>query len=48
MHLSTSKRIPWRHNDINDLEKKLQKIQTKEKVLVLIESIYSGDGPWHP
>lgn len=40
--LGVSKRIRFRHNDVEDLNKKLQKIEGEK--LVIVESIYSMDG----
>lgn len=48
MRLSRSTTIPWRHNDLADLETKLKKSGTKQHRFVLIESIYSCDGSSAP
>lgn len=40
--LSLATRLPFKHNDLNQLERKLEK--TKGNVFVVVESIYSMDG----
>ena len=48
VHLSRSRRFYFRHNDLNDLERQLQKQGSKRKrkgaVWILVESLYSMDG----
>ncbi|MFZ6013783.1 MAG: aminotransferase class I/II-fold pyridoxal phosphate-dependent enzyme, partial [Bacteroidota bacterium] len=44
--LSLASRHPFRHNDLNDLERKLKK--ATGKIFVAIESIYSMDGDESP
>ena len=46
MRLSHANRVKFKHNDLNDLEKKLQQIAGKK--IVAIESIYSMDGDEAP
>lgn len=46
MRLSEAKKFPFRHNDLESLEKRLQK--TSPPVFVLIESIYSISGDLAP
>jgi 8-amino-7-oxononanoate synthase len=41
--LSLASRFPFHHNDVNDLEKKLQRIK-EGHIFIAIESIYSMDG----
>jgi 8-amino-7-oxononanoate synthase len=41
--LSLAFRFPFHHNDVNDLEKKLQRIK-EGHIFIVIESIYSMDG----
>lgn len=47
MRLSFGKRIKFRHNDISDLENKLRSANA-EKIIVIIESVYSMDGDMAP
>ena len=42
IRLSLANSFSFRHNDINDLEKKIQ--QAKGKIFVVVESVYSMDG----
>jgi 8-amino-7-oxononanoate synthase len=44
--LSLAKRYSFRHNDLDDLEKKIS--QSKGRVFIVIESIYSMDGDESP
>jgi 8-amino-7-oxononanoate synthase len=41
--LSLASRFPFHHNDVNDLEKKLDRIK-EGRVFIVVESIYSMDG----
>ncbi len=45
--LSLAARHPFRHNDVNDLERKLARAKADKKIIV-IESIYSMDGDEAP
>jgi 8-amino-7-oxononanoate synthase len=47
MRLSPLKKLSFRHNDLSDLQNKLETLKGKEKAIVLVESVYSmdGDGP---
>lgn len=45
--LSLAARHPFRHNDVNDLEKKLSRVK-EGKSIIAIESIYSMDGDEAP
>lgn len=47
LRLSLAKRFPFRHNNVDDLEKKLERTNAKRKFIV-IESIYSMDGDTSP
>src|SRR5260221_5194135 len=40
-------KLKFAHNDLNDLEKKLQPL-TGETVVIVAESVYSMDGDWAP
>jgi 8-amino-7-oxononanoate synthase len=42
--LSFANHIPFKHNDLEDLEKKLQSYQNAPAVFVILESVYSMDG----
>src|SRR3989344_4797750 len=42
--LSDAEAIPFKHNDTEDLEKKLNKIKDKDNKLIFVEGIYSMDG----
>jgi 8-amino-7-oxononanoate synthase len=42
--LSFAQHIPFKHNDLEDLEKKLQASQSANTIFVVIESVYSMDG----
>lgn len=44
--LSLAKRFSFRHNDLNDLEKKIK--QSQGKVFIVVESLYSMDGDQCP
>ena len=46
-HSSAQKKI-FKHNDINDLEKKLQKISIQSSKIIVFESVYSMDGDFSP
>ena len=46
-HSSAQKKI-FKHNDINDLEKKLQKIPIQSSKIIVFESVYSMDGDFSP
>ena len=46
MHLGKSKSVPFRHNNLHSLEKKLQ--EASPPVFVLVESIYSISGDFAP
>jgi 8-amino-7-oxononanoate synthase len=41
--LSLASRFPFQHNDVDDLEKKLQRIK-EGRIFIVVESIYSMDG----
>ena len=47
MRLSLAQRVKFKHNDVNDLEKKLQNTEGGKKY-VAIESLYSMDGDFAP
>jgi 8-amino-7-oxononanoate synthase len=47
LRLCFAERFPFKHNDLNDLEKKLSKINVKHK-FVVVESVYSMDGDLCP
>lgn len=47
IRLSLAERFPFRHNDLNDLEKKLSKSAHQRKFIVF-ESVYSMDGDLAP
>ncbi len=42
--LSFAQHIPFKHNDLEDLEKKIMANQTAQTIFVVIESVYSMDG----
>ncbi|GAB4466217.1 MAG: pyridoxal phosphate-dependent aminotransferase family protein [Thermoflexibacter sp.] len=42
--LSFANHIPFKHNDLEDLEKKLQNYQNASAIFVILESVYSMDG----
>jgi 8-amino-7-oxononanoate synthase len=46
MRLSLAARFPFRHNDVNDLEKKIRSVSGN--VFVVAESVYSMDGDESP
>ena len=46
-HSSAQKKI-FKHNDINDLEKKLKKISIHSSKIIVFESVYSMDGDFSP
>ncbi len=46
-HSNAQKKI-FKHNDINDLEKKLQKISIHSSKIIVFESVYSMDGDFSP
>ncbi len=48
MRLSRAKKIVYKHNDMEDLEKKLRKHGGKEQNIVITESIFSMDGDIAP
>jgi 8-amino-7-oxononanoate synthase len=48
IRLSNAKYYKFKHNDLNDLEHKLQKTDTYTKKLVVIESVYSMEGDFAP
>jgi 8-amino-7-oxononanoate synthase len=45
--LSLAERHSFRHNDLNDLEKKIQRTKTR-RIIIAVESIYSMDGDQCP
>ncbi len=47
MRLSVAKRYKFKHNDVDDLRRKL-KLASGDKIYVLVESIYSMDGDLAP
>ena len=46
-HSNAQKKI-FKHNDMNDLEKKLQKISIQSSKIIVFESVYSMDGDFSP
>ncbi len=44
MRLSQAKTYRFKHNDMADLEKKIQQFNTAETLYVVVESVYSMDG----
>lgn len=46
LRLSLAKRFPFKHNDLNDLEKKIR--QSSGQIYVVVEGIYSMDGDQCP
>lgn len=49
MRLSKAHQVPWRHNDVQHLEKRLKSIKkTNDRIFVLVESLYSCDGSLAP
>lgn len=48
MRLNGAKCLPFRHNDLSHLEKRLKKCTTKGTRFICIESIYSTDGSRAP
>ena len=46
-HSNAQKKI-FKHNDINDLEKKLQKTPIQSSKIIVFESVYSMDGDFSP
>lgn len=48
MRLCRVKAVPWRHNDLNHLEKHLKEKRHQKSRFVLVESIYSCDGSQAP
>jgi 8-amino-7-oxononanoate synthase len=47
MRLSLAKRLKFNHNNISDLEQKLE-ANSSEKIIVIVESVYSMDGDMAP
>jgi 8-amino-7-oxononanoate synthase len=47
MRLSTARRYKFKHNDLDDLRRKL-KLTSGDKIYVLVESLYSMDGDLAP
>ncbi len=48
IHLAKAKAYPFRHNDLNHLEKRLKQRTCQATIYVCIESIYSTDGSIAP
>ncbi len=48
VRLSRARAIPFRHNDLNHLEQRLQKCKSPGRRLICVESIYSTDGSKAP
>lgn len=48
IHLAKAKAFPFRHNDLNHLEKRLKQNAQKAPIYICIESIYSTDGSLAP
>lgn len=48
MKISQARCLPWRHNDLEHLEKRLKTAKKSRFIFVLIESIYSCDGSQAP
>ena len=48
LRLSFAKRIPFKHNDLNDLERKLTENTVQGQAYIACESIYSMDGDLAP
>ncbi len=48
MRLSRAKKIVYKHNDTEDLERKIRKYRGKEQNIVITESVFSMDGDTAP
>jgi 8-amino-7-oxononanoate synthase len=48
MRLSKAKKVVYKHNNVEDLEKKIQRYGGKEQNIVITESIFSMDGDMAP
>ena len=48
MKNSPAKKIIFKHNDINDLEKNLKKFSKSKSKIIVFESVYSMDGDFSP
>jgi 8-amino-7-oxononanoate synthase len=48
MRLSRAKKVIYRHRDVNDLAKRLQREKSKDRKFVVTESIFSMDGDMAP
>jgi 8-amino-7-oxononanoate synthase len=48
MRLSRAKKIVYKHNDVGDLERKIQKYRGKEQNIIITESVFSMDGDMAP
>lgn len=48
MRDSRAEKIIWKHNDLEDLELKLQKYDIKRPKMVVFESVYSMSGTISP
>lgn len=48
IHLAKAKAFPFKHNDLDHLEKRLKQITCQANIYVCIESIYSTDGSIAP
>lgn len=44
----SNKKYKFRHNDVNDLEDRLERLSNRCKTLVIVESVYSMDGDIAP
>ena len=48
IRLSNAKNFGFKHNDLNDLRKKIERTNSKGEVYVIVESVYSMDGDSAP
>jgi len=48
IRLGCCKSLSFKHNDVNDLKRKLKLVQPSNKVFISVESLYSMDGDYAP